>query len=175
MFNLKNLKESLLMLEMERDSLKHENDELRKKLHKLEASDTILNILEMYVFDDLSFLTNSKFSTIEIISLMSEGDMGECTCHLWYGVKVFGIDNQNNKTELFSIPVKSTGDGLFVSDFALKGRNNIFNLTKSIAEYLKCEIERIDGPVKVITNEIKIDELLVLDETKIFKIHYDVE
>lgn len=164
------------MLEMERDSLKRENDELREKLHKLESSDTILNTLERYIaiaIDDLSF--NSKFLRIEIISLMSEGDMGECTCRLWYGVKVFGIDTQNNKTELFSIPVKSTGDGLFVSDFALKGRNNIFNLTKSIAEYLKCEIEKKEGPVEVITNEIKIDELLVLDETKVFKIHYDVE
>lgn len=150
--------------------LEDENEMLKEKLMKYKESQILSLYSAIIQLSNANFnnfigaIEKNKISRIKIFSVMENIEFHECFMSIWYGVKVYGYDTSNNEVELLIIPVEQIGDGCFISEFAVRRRLNLFNLTLSISNFIKSEIERqtlrYGESINIEMSEIRIEGLL---------------
>ena len=114
--------------------------ESQKKLTEFK-NDTVFNNSIDKVQDGLDklykYLSNSNITRIEVSARMRTSDADECFVGIVYEVVLYVIDDKNKKTEVFSLPVFAGADGCMISKRACERRMDYFELTRSIAQFIK--------------------------------------
>lgn len=75
-------------------------------------------------------------------AFMRSGEADEAFIQIQYGVEVSIVKEDESIQPMSQFIISEMGDGGIVSDFAVRRRQNTVFLTKSIADYIKLEIER---------------------------------
>ncbi|MEI3891834.1 MULTISPECIES: hypothetical protein [unclassified Bacillus (in: firmicutes)] len=140
---MRSYKKSYLEVKKEKELLEEEVANLKESQKKLTEfkSDTVFNNSIDKVQDGLDklykYLSNSNIIRIEVNARMRTSDADECFVGIVYEVVLYVIDDKNKKTEVFSLPVFAGADGCMISKRACKRRMDYFELTRSIAQFIK--------------------------------------
>ncbi|AFV21706.1 MULTISPECIES: hypothetical protein [Bacillus] len=87
------------------------------------------------------FIRNPNTKRIEINTRMRASEAEECFVGIAYEVVLYVVDSSNQKTEIFVLPVFRGGDGCMISKRACERRMDYFELTRSIAKFIKRRIK----------------------------------
>lgn len=146
---LRSYKKSYFEIKKEKELLEAEIvvlKESHKKLTKFK-SDTVFNNCIEKVQDGLNelyeHLNDSNINCIEVSARMRSSEItdGDMFCmNIIYEIVLYVINDTNIKTEVFTLPVHSDGDGCFISKIACERRMDYFELTRSIAHFIKNRI-----------------------------------
>lgn len=147
---MRSYKRSYLEVKKEKELLEEEIANLKESQKKLTEfkNDTVFNNCIEKVQDGLDalyeHLNDSNINCIEVHARMrstevSDGD-GFCV-DIIYEVVLYVIDDADVKTEIFTLPVIAGGDGCFISKTACGRRMDYFELTRSIAHFIKNRVK----------------------------------
>lgn len=143
-------KKSYLEIKKEKDLLEEVVVNLKESQKKLTEfkNDTVFNNSIEKVQDGLDklyeHLSNSNINSIEVSARMRSSEIteGDVFCmNIIYEVVLYAIDDKNLKTEVFTLPVYSGGDGCFISKTACGRRKDYFDLTRSIAHFINNRVK----------------------------------
>ncbi|WP_242249026.1 hypothetical protein [Bacillus cereus group sp. BfR-BA-01328] len=140
---MRSYKKSYLEVKKEKELLEEEVANLKESQKKLTKfkNDTVFNNSIDKVQDGLDainrHLYDSNIICIEVNARMRTSDADECFVGIVYEVVLYVIDDKNKKTEVFSLPVFAGADGCMISKRACERRMDYFELTRSIAQFIK--------------------------------------
>ncbi|MED0951519.1 hypothetical protein P4T70_26025 [Bacillus mobilis] len=140
---IRSYKKPYLEVKKEKELLEEELANLKESQEKLTEfkNDTVFNNSIDKVQDGLnainSYLYDSNIVCIEVNARMRTSDAEECFEGIVYEVVLYVIDDKNEKTKVFSLPIFAGLDGCMISKRACERRMDYFELTRSIAQFIK--------------------------------------
>lgn len=136
---------------------------LGKEIEKLKKSDvnSLQDAINLFIKFDFGYhvriIERLGLVSLKINCFMTEGELQELNV-INYGLNVKGIDSNNNTINMFSIPISQYRDAFLESEIDLQRRNNLFNLTKGVASFIKSEFEMALSCFGILNVQIDIIE-----------------